>query len=148
VIRLNHTSESIDNIDFRLIRLSDRQTIHSYRRIDDLHDGSYLFRYRLYESIENLHISIRFANETIEHTIHGYAYSDGCYCPERNRTQWLESLDCSSMGSLRTNLRAFNQIDMKHVLNKANEKFFRHKYTYALCHYVIKDNRVSTIDNI
>jgi hypothetical protein len=31
---------------------------------------------------------------------------------------------------------------MNDVINKAKEKYFRHKESYALCHYVIKDNKV------
>jgi hypothetical protein len=31
---------------------------------------------------------------------------------------------------------------MKKVIDKAKEKYFQHKQTYALCHYVIKNNKV------
>jgi len=31
---------------------------------------------------------------------------------------------------------------MNKVINKAKEKYFQHGKTYALCHYVIKNNKV------
>jgi hypothetical protein len=31
---------------------------------------------------------------------------------------------------------------MNKVINKAKEKYFKHQQTYALCHYVIKNNKV------
>lgn len=31
---------------------------------------------------------------------------------------------------------------MRDVLNKAKEKYFQYPGTYALCHYIIKDNKV------
>ena len=113
--------------------------------MDDLHDGSYLFRYRLYESVENLHLRIQFGNEEIEHTVKGHLYSDGCYCPESNRTRWSEALECPSVGSsaqLRQDFQIFDQIDMKQVIQKAKDKYFQHQQSYALCHYALKNNKV------
>ena len=128
-----------------MTRLSDQLSVHSYRKVDDLHDGSYLFRYRLYDSVENLHLRIQFGNEEIEHTVKGHLYSDGCYCPERNRTRWSEALECPSVGSsaqLRQDFQIFDQIDMKQVIQKAKDKYFQHQQSYALCHYAIKNNKV------
>jgi hypothetical protein len=132
-------------MEFHLTRASDRLSVHAYRKIDDLNDGTYLFRYRLYESVENLHLYIRFGNEDIQHIVKGHIYSDGCYCPETNVTEWFNSLECSSLLStsqLREDLKFFDKIDMNKVINKAKEKYFQHQQTYALCHYVIKNNKV------
>ena len=143
--RLNDSTEAVDRIEFHLTRPSDRTSVHAYRKVDDLHDGSYLFRYRLYESVENLHLYIRFGSEEIERTVQGYLYSDGCYCPENNRTRWFEALECPSAGAtaeLRHSFQVFDQIDMKQVIQKAKGKYFQHQQSYALCHYVVKNNKV------
>ena len=119
--------------------------MHSYRKVEYLNDGIYLFRYRLYESVENLLLYIRFGNEGIEHIVKGYVYSDGCNCPETNLTQWFDSLECTSSLStsqLREDFKLFEKIDMNQVINKAKEKYFQHQQSYALCHYVIKNNQV------
>ena len=143
--RLNHSTLPLDRIEFHLTRVSDQLSAHSYRKVDDLNDGTYLFRYRLYESVKDLHLYIRFGNEDIEHVVQGYIYSDGCYCPETNLTQWFESFECSaSRSQLRTDMEIFKTIDMKQVLEKATRKYFQHPQTYALCHYVIKNNKVNT----
>lgn len=142
--RLNRSSQSIDRIEFHLTRVSDQLSVHSYRKVDDLQDGTYLFRFRLYESVKDLQLFIRFGNEDIEHVIKGYMYSDGCYCPETNLTQWFDSFDCSESSSqLREDLKFFDKIDMKQVLEKAKIKYFQHTKSYALCHYVIKNNKVN-----
>ncbi|CAF0767144.1 unnamed protein product [Rotaria sordida] len=144
--KLNYSSQSVDHIIFHLTRVSDQLSVHSYRKIDDLNDGTYLFRYRLYESVENLHLYIRFGNEDIEHIVKGYIYSDGCYCPQKNLTEWFNSLECSSsslsISQLREDLKLFNKIDMNKIINKAKEKYFQYPQTYALCHYVIKNNKI------
>ena len=140
---MNYSTESIERIEFHLTRVSDRRSVHSYRKVDDLHDGTYLFRYRLYESVENLHIYIRFGRFDLEHIVKGHLYSDGCYCPETNRTEWFNALECSSSNFIRDELKKFNEIDMRQVISKAKEKYFQHPNTFALCHYAIKSNRVS-----
>ena len=95
--------------------------------------------------MKDLHLYIRFGNEDIEHVVQGYIYSDGCYCPETNLTQWFDSFECStSRSQLRTDMEIFKTIDMKQVLEKATLKYFQHPQTYALCHYVIKNNKVNT----
>jgi hypothetical protein len=144
MLRLNHSTQSIDRIEFHLTRVSDQLSVHSYRKVDDLNDGTYLFRYRLYESLQDLHLYIRFGSEDIEHVVKGYLYSDGCYCPESNLTQWVDALECpaSSPSQLREDLKAFPEINMRAVLEKASVKYFQHPKTYALCHYVIKENKV------
>jgi len=72
-------------------------------------------------------------------------YSDGCYCPEKNLTQWFDSLECSALplaAHIQTDLKVFEKINMREVMKRAKEKFFEHPRTYALCHYVIKNNQV------
>ena len=88
---------------------------------------------------------IRFGYEDIEHIVKGYVYSDGCYCPQINVTQWFDSMECSSslsLSQLRADLKPFDKIDMNEVINKAKEKYFPYRQSYAICHYVIKDNKV------
>ncbi|CAF3762581.1 unnamed protein product [Adineta steineri] len=142
--KLNYSTQSSDRIEFHLTRVSDQLSVHSYRKVDDLNDGTYLFRYRLYESVKDLRIFIRFGKQDKVHVVNGYIYSDGCYCPETNLTQWLNSLQCSSssLSQLHEDFKLFKQIDMIKVLNKAKEKYFQHPKTYALCHYVIKNNQI------
>ncbi|CAF2045654.1 unnamed protein product [Rotaria magnacalcarata] len=143
--KLNYSSEPVDRIEFQLARSSDQYSVYSYRKVDDLHDGTYLFRFRLYESVENLQLFIRFGKEDINYVIKGYIYSDGCYCPQTNITKWFDSLECSSTLSttqLRADLKLFDKIDMNTIIPKAKAKYFQHTQTYALCHYVIKDNKI------
>lgn len=146
IFRLNHSTQITEHIEFHLTHFSTRLSVHSYRKVDDLNDGTYLFRFRLYESVENLHLYIRFGNEDIEHVIKGHVYSDGCYCPEKNLTEWYNAFECSSSSSLTSQIqedfKIFDKIDMKKVLNKAKEKYFPLKQTYGICHYVIKNNKV------
>lgn len=142
---LNSSTQTVENIEFHLTRASDRYSVHAYRKIDDLQDGTYLFRYRLYESVENLHFYIRFGYENLEHVVQGHLYSDGCYCPESNQTEWLDALECSSSSlpsHLHEDLKLFKQIDMRQVMDQAREKYFQYPQTYALCHYAIKNNKV------
>ena len=141
--KLNISTEPIDRIEFHLTRQSDRLSVHSYRKIDDLHDGRYLFRYRLYESVENLHLYIRFGKEDLEHIVKGHLYSDGCICPETNRTHWYETLECPTSVPLLKQWEFFEKINMREVVKKAEEKYFQHRQTFALCHYVIQNNHVS-----
>jgi hypothetical protein len=135
-------------MEFHLTRASTRLSVHAYRKVDDLQDGTYLFRYRLYESVENLHLYIRFGNEPIEYIIKGHLYSDGCYCPETNLTKWFDALECSSSSltsQFNKDFQVFDKINMNEVINKAKEKYFQHQQSYALCHYVIKNNKVKKV---
>ena len=147
--KLNVSTEPVDRIEFHLTRQSDRLSVHSYRKIDDLHDGRYLFRYRLYESVENLHFFIRFGPEDIQHTVKGYLYSDGCECPESNRTRWYQDLECPPWRPVAKQWNVFEKINMKEVLKKAEEKFFPYGKSFALCHYAVQRNkvRVSRVQN-
>lgn len=47
-----------------------------------------------------------------------------------------------STSQLREDFKKFDKIDMNDVIKKAEEKYFQHTQTFALCHYVIKDNKV------
>ncbi|CAF1512212.1 unnamed protein product, partial [Didymodactylos carnosus] len=92
---LNESSGS-DLFQFELKHVNGKH-VQCYREVQDLYDGTYLFRFRLFESVKDLQLEIKYQQQHIKQSpyiIIGHVYPDDCYCPEKNLTKWYESMDC------------------------------------------------------
>lgn len=152
--------------EFSLKTDGGNRPVNCYRQVNNFNNGKYLFRFRLFESVKDLQLKIK-DRQTQQHIqqspfiirgsfithvylyiyigwVLGWLYSDGCYCPETNVSKWFESMECQSAvpQQLRQQLKQFPTIDMKSILQRADQLYFKHRQSYSLCHYVVKKNKV------
>ena len=75
----------------------------------------------------------------------GGLYHETCFCPESNKKQWEEAMNCSQKYSqIEKDLASFAQINLKELAKEAVRRFGTH---HALCHYSIINNQVSSKTN-
>ncbi|XP_034825897.1 protein O-glucosyltransferase 2-like [Maniola hyperantus] len=111
----------------------------------DRTDGSFIVRYKLYETCNELSISIYYKHKHIRDSpfkFTGLIQPDQCDCPEKNLQSWIEQYQCpSSYTKIDDDLKPFKQLDMKDQVSKIIEKYHKPEST-SFCHYVIKDNQI------
>lgn len=118
---------------------------HIWKQIFDRKDGSFIIRYKLYQTCVNLKISIRVKNEDVPKSplfIDGPVYEEECYCPNRDLDEWLENNEClQNYSQIQSDLEPFNDVDFASIRNEIIKKYDRPS-SVSICHYVIKLNKV------
>jgi len=114
---------------------SSRDRVRVWPDLLDRNDGSYIARFRLMETYQDLTISVKFKNEHVAdspYLVKGQVYHEQCNCPEHDTNKWLSDMKCpNSFGQIERDLANFPIIDIKQL---RNEGFSRLDQT-ALCHY-------------
>jgi hypothetical protein len=114
----------------------------------DRKDGTYIVRYRLYESYKNLLISIKnklnihVANSPYQ--LRGWLYDESCSCPIENLSDWYKQMRCNdTYTQIEKDMSKFanRTIDM-HRMSSIIVNTFNQRYSQSLCHYVVLSNRV------
>lgn len=115
-----------------------------WSNILDRKDGSYIVRYKVYSTCNNLKIDLRYNNEPIQgfpKTFSGTVYSEDCVCPQDMNT-WLKDMECKdSYDQIDHDLQNFQNVDFDDIHNKITRKFDR-PGSVSLCHYIVKDNEI------
>ncbi|PSN36213.1 KDEL motif-containing protein 1 [Blattella germanica] len=113
-------------------------TCRVWINILDKKDGSFIVRYKMYHTCHNVKIHITYEGVHIASPV----YADGCYCPEKSFTKWMNDFGCeTSFDQINTDLKAFPQVNFTDVRNAAIEKFDNPR-GMSMCHYAVKDNKI------
>ncbi|XP_072013889.1 protein O-glucosyltransferase 2-like isoform X2 [Amphiura filiformis] len=109
----------------------------------DRHDGSFIVRYRLYDSYPELHIEVKSGDRQVAdspYVLQGPIYDEKCTCPEEE-VKWKENMHCPTdvHPQITRDLSLFPSIDIDRLAEEAIQRFARH---HSLCHYVIVDNTI------
>ncbi|KPJ12707.1 KDEL motif-containing protein 1 [Papilio machaon] len=111
----------------------------------DRKDGSFIVRYKTYETCLDLAISIYYKSKLIKDfplKLEGPIQADQCDCPEKDLNLWLKKYECpSSYPSIIQDLRPFNNQDMLKQVKLIVDKYHKPEST-SFCHYVIKNNQI------
>ena len=71
------------------------------------------------------------------------SYHEKCYCPVDNVHEWLDQMSCpASIRQVHSDLSVFQKVDFKHVAEEVIRRFGNNPGSVAVCHYVVKDNKV------
>lgn len=107
-------------------------------------DGSYIVRYKLYNSCDNLKIDLRFENMPIQgfpKSFNEVVYSDDCNCPQ-DLDNWLSDMKCQeNYTQISSDLKLFSKVNFTKIHKKILQKFTGHG-SISLCHYIIKNNEI------
>lgn len=127
---------------------SEKISARAHVEILDRQDGSFIVRYRLYDSYENLYISIK--NRLNEHIsqspyfLNGVLNHDNCDCPDTDLEEWFKFMNCNeTYPRIDRDIQTFSNapLDMslagKLIINKYNQR-----YSQSLCNYLILKNKV------
>ncbi|KAM3964768.1 protein O-glucosyltransferase 2 [Aphomia sociella] len=108
-------------------------------------DGTYIVRYKVYETCTDLSISLYYKSKHIKgspFTIKGPIRPDQCYCPEENFDSWLQNYGCpKSYNKIKQDLKLYSRVNMKTQVKKIIDRFHKPEST-SFCHYVVKNNEV------
>nr|CAD7441301.1 unnamed protein product [Timema bartmani] len=111
----------------------------------DRKNGSFIIRYKLYHTCNNLQIQITYRGVHVAHSpykISGPVYAEECFCPEKSITKWLTQYGCSkSYSQIESDLKPFTSVNFTAVRSELIEKF-NHPGSMSICNYVIKNNEV------
>ncbi|GAB1609416.1 protein O-glucosyltransferase 2-like [Argonauta hians] len=117
------------------------------RDILDRKDGSYIVRYRLYRSYNNIEIHIKYKGRHVSaspYLLQGISYQENCYCPLPDFDEWLQTMECPAIyrqidDDLSIWQKSFN---MEKMAPKIVKKFNKDQQ-HSICHYKIINNKLS-----
>ncbi|XP_050399295.1 protein O-glucosyltransferase 2 [Patella vulgata] len=119
--------------------------VRAWRQVLDRNDGSYIIRFRMYESHSDLSINVLYNGNHIgdsPYKLKGMTYHEKCYCPIKSTKNWLKDLKCEeNYHQIDEDLSQFNQIDMSQV-SKAAVSRYSNAGQHSLCHYKIINNQI------
>ncbi|XP_063617496.1 protein O-glucosyltransferase 2-like isoform X1 [Cydia splendana] len=111
----------------------------------DRKDGTFIIRYKVYETCQDMSISVYYKSKHITGSPYHYAgpiQPDQCDCPEQDINVWLEKYGCpESFTKINQDLKPFINVDMAVNVPKIVEKYHKPDTT-SFCHYVIKNNKI------
>ncbi|ELT95788.1 hypothetical protein CAPTEDRAFT_221044 [Capitella teleta] len=115
-------------------------------QILDRHDGSYIVRFKLFQTYNDLEIEVLYDGTThvaqSPYSLRGRVYHEKCHCPEPSLDDWMKRMNCpAGYRQIKQDLSIFGDIDMKAVKQEAVERF-NQRGRHALCHYVVKNNQI------
>ncbi|XP_070575936.1 protein O-glucosyltransferase 2-like [Ptychodera flava] len=109
----------------------------------DRNDGTFIVRFRMYASYDNLEISVKSGRRHVAdspYVIKGHIYHETCYCPTEDDDAWLQDMKCDTSlpPQAERDLSIFPSVDLDRLAEEAPSRFNRH----SLCHYTIIDNKI------
>ncbi|XP_046961824.1 protein O-glucosyltransferase 2-like [Vanessa cardui] len=111
----------------------------------DRKDGTFIVRYKVYETCTELSISIYYKNKHIPDSpfkFEGPIQPDQCVCPEKDLDQWLKQYQCPlTYDQIEMDLKPFQNLVMKNQVQKIIKNYHKPEST-SFCHYVIKNNEI------
>lgn len=98
-----------------------------------------IVRYKLYETCENLVISVKYKDEHVAespYAIKTSVHSEDCKCPKKDLKSLLETWECSDMPQqLANDLALFEKVNWDALRNKV--LLLHYKIFYRLFEYII-----------
>ncbi|KAF4519087.1 hypothetical protein B566_EDAN001679 [Ephemera danica] len=112
----------------------------------DRHDGSFIIRYKVYNTCFNLKIEINYKNKAVAnspYTITGSVHSETCYCPTPKFSKWLKEYECTDYEypQILEDLEPFPTVNFTEFRTATIKRFDR-PGSVSICNYVIKNNQV------
>ncbi|XP_033124676.1 protein O-glucosyltransferase 2-like isoform X2 [Anneissia japonica] len=110
----------------------------------DRHDGSFIVRYRMFDSYDNMQIEIKSGNRQVAgspYALEGSVYDEKCFCPNDDVDAWLESMQCRKEvhPQIEKDLIHFPNINLKNLAEQVVSRYAAH---HSLSHYTIINNRI------
>ncbi|XP_015113633.1 protein O-glucosyltransferase 2 [Diachasma alloeum] len=144
----NNVTEVGEKTDIKVAVRSINSNSHTCRvwiQTLDCKDGSYIVRYRLYETCYDFHIDVRVNNSTIPSgSIYkkGPVYEEECVCPGLSLQDWLQKYQCpASYTQILSDLKDFPQINFDDIRTQLIKDYAKPN-SVSLCHYVIQNNQI------
>ncbi|CAB3230777.1 unnamed protein product [Arctia plantaginis] len=111
----------------------------------DRKDGTFIVRYKLYETCLELSIHIYYKRKDLKGSpfvFNGPIYPDQCNCPQKDLEQWLKNYECpTSYEQIDKDLKPFHNLDIRKDINTIIKKYHQPEST-SFCHYAVKDNEI------
>ncbi|XP_003427163.1 protein O-glucosyltransferase 2 [Nasonia vitripennis] len=118
---------------------------HIWTQIFDCKDGSYIVRYRTYNTCFNLHIVLQVKNEKLplKHSqVMGPVYEEECNCPHSSLDAWLHQNNCrQNYTQILQDLKLFPTVNFDSLRNEIIDRYNKPN-SVSICHYVIKSNQI------
>ncbi|KAJ8302975.1 hypothetical protein KUTeg_019371 [Tegillarca granosa] len=120
------------------------QRVRAWAQVFDLHNGSYIARFKLFESYQQLKLTILYNGQNVADSpyyLNGMVYHEKCYCPVPNIDKWFKIMDCpASYDQIDKDLSIFKNVDLDKVAKEAVSRFSS-AGMHSLCHYKIINNK-------
>ncbi|XP_073986537.1 protein O-glucosyltransferase 2-like isoform X2 [Rhodnius prolixus] len=108
-------------------------------------DGSFIVRYKLYETCYNFYINILYNAAHITSSPYffkGPIQPEDCYCPKKDIKKWLEDFECNTnYNQLQIDLNKFHNVNFD-AFHKNAVNRFNNSQQSSVCNYVVKSNKV------
>lgn len=145
-IGVSYTSELAKDL---IVDIDGRTTSSKHCRIWvnklDRKDGTFIVRYKVYETCTNLWIHIYYKKKHVGGSpflFDGPIQPDQCDCPTNHYEEWLKDYECiNTDDQIKKDLKPFHNLDMRQQINKIIQKYHQPEST-SFCHYVIKSNEI------
>ncbi|XP_048728730.2 protein O-glucosyltransferase 2-like [Ostrea edulis] len=117
-----------------------------YAQVLDLQDGSYVVRFRPFETYSSLRINLLHDQNHVAKSpyyLKGMVYHEDCYCPMSNIEKWYTTHECpDTYEQIDRDLSIFKKkLNLKKVASEAISRF-NQKGMHSLTHYRIINNKV------
>ncbi|XP_017771348.1 PREDICTED: KDEL motif-containing protein 1-like [Nicrophorus vespilloides] len=136
-----------DNISFKVngLSLDKKRPCRVWSNILNRKDGSYIMRYKLYDSCSYMEINVKYKDIHLAkspYIIDNIVHPEQCICPKWNVNEWLDNMKCAKLPKqISRDLSQFKTIDFDKLRKKIIDKYNKPQ-SISLCHYVIFENKV------
>lgn len=138
----NPIQQDLGDGAFQILVASGNKPIRAWRQVLNLHNGTYIARFRLYDFGGDLDISVMYNNKHVAKSPYKLknVYGEECYCPMSFK-KWISALQCPGItNQTKEDLKIFEKIDLTDLVSKGIPKFGA-QYS-SFCHYVVKKNLI------
>lgn len=143
----NRVTKSVGN-PFKVLvegETSDGRNCRVWTQVLDRYDGSYIVRYRTYQTCTKTSIHVLYNSQHIAESpykIAGPVYAEDCYCPNGDTVEWKETVGCpGNYSQIERDLSLFQEVNFDKVLKEAAVRF-NQAGSRSFCNYVVKDNKI------
>ncbi|XP_060063782.1 protein O-glucosyltransferase 2-like [Ylistrum balloti] len=124
---------------------SNGDRVRAWVQVLDANDGTYIGRFRLIKSYQDLKINIKYKNKHVPgspYLLKGIVYNEECYCPVASLDKWFEVMGCKkSYSQIDEDFLPFPKINTERVAQEAISRFSQ-AGMHSLSRYRIIDNKI------
>lgn len=110
----------------------------------DRKDGSFIVRYKLHDSVQDLEIHVQYNENHIPGSpfrTKGVSYAEECDCPKNKLSEWLEEMECPRYDQIKHDLKPFPRV-MFSKLYPIFMQRFNQPESMSICNYIVKENKI------
>jgi len=123
--------------------VGDERRVRVQIQILDRNDGSYIVRYRFYQTYDAIKIEVKRQDTHVAkspYILKGLVYHEQCYCPEYDTDKWIETMKCpTTYDQINNDLKPFPKINFDDIHEDIIKSFGKN---HAICHYSVINNQV------